>query len=95
MHNLPFALNTAGDGQHAGGEDDAALLFEQFRPDDEIGDAGLVFDGDEHHAFGASRASAGRGQARRFEPAPVARLHRLGAGADALPRRSSRRNATG
>ncbi len=28
------------------------LFFIKVRPDDKIGDAGFVFDGDEHHAFG-------------------------------------------
>ena len=41
--------------KHAGGQDDAAILLEHLRPDDEVGDAGLVLDGDEHDALGRSR----------------------------------------
>ena len=52
LHKLPFPLNAPIDGQHVRGKDDAALLFEELWPDDEIGDAGLVFDGDDHDAFG-------------------------------------------
>ena len=54
MDHLAFALDAAVHRHHARREDDSPLMFEHFRPDDEIGDSGLVFDGDEHDAFGGS-----------------------------------------
>jgi hypothetical protein len=85
MHDLPFPLDAPIDGQHAGGKDDAALLFEELWPDNEIGDAGLVFDGDEHDAFGRAWHLPDEDKPGGLNEAPVARLHRLDAGSYALP----------
>ena len=49
-----IALNDAVYGHQAGAHDDLALFLEHVGPDDEIGDAGLVFDGDEDDALGAA-----------------------------------------
>ena len=68
--------------------------LEHLRPDDEIGDAGLVLDGDEHDALGRARPLADQHEAGGLEPAAVAGLHRLGAGDDApcgADRRAGRR----
>jgi hypothetical protein len=46
MNDITLALHAAMAGEHAGGQNDAALPFEQAGPDDEVGNAGLVFDGD-------------------------------------------------
>jgi hypothetical protein len=59
-------------------KDHPALPFEEFLPDHEIGDAGLVLDGDEDDAFG--RAQHLPQEACCLKPPSVARLHRLGAG---------------
>ena len=45
MHDAAFALDLAVDRHHRGSKHDAALLFEQARPDDDIGNARLVLDG--------------------------------------------------
>src|SRR5207302_6585725 len=42
--------------QQGGAERGAAKAFEDSGPDDQIGDAGLVFEGDEDDAIGAARA---------------------------------------
>ena len=82
MHHLPFPLNPPADRKQAGGQHGAAVLLEDLRPDDEIGDAALILDRDEHHAFGRSRHLPHQDEAGGFEPAAVARRHRLGAGDD-------------
>jgi hypothetical protein len=71
------------DAQHSSGEDYPSLLFIEGRPDDQVGDASLVFDGDEHHAFRRAGHLPHEHEAGGLEPAPVAGLHRLGAGDDA------------
>jgi hypothetical protein len=43
------------DAEHGGAEDGAAVLFVELGPDHQIGDAGLVFQGDKHHALGRAR----------------------------------------
>jgi hypothetical protein len=48
MNDLTLALHAAMAGKHAGGENNASLPFELARPYDEVGDAGFVFNGDEH-----------------------------------------------
>ena len=65
--------------------DDLALLFEHVGPDDEIGDSGLVFEGDEHDALGASRPLADQHQARDRQSLAVADGLQL-VGGDELPR---------
>ena len=66
-------LDAAGDGRHARFDDDAALLFEEFRPDEKIGDAGLVFDSDEHHAVGGARHLPDEHEANSAKPRHLAR----------------------
>ena len=48
MDHLPFPLNAAIDADHAGIEHDTSVFFEGFQPEDEVGNTGLIFDGDEH-----------------------------------------------
>ena len=83
MHHLTLALDPARHGDHAGGEDDAAMLLEDLLPDDEIGDAGLVLEGDEHDAPRRSRSLAHQHDPGRLHPSPVAGRHGVGAGDDA------------
>ena len=83
MDHLAFALDAAVHRHHAGREDDLPVIFEHFRPDDEIGDSGLIFDGDEHDALGGSRHLPDQHHAGSLEPAAIACGHGLGAGDDA------------
>src|SRR3546814_12912234 len=55
MDDLTFALDLAINAEQPRTHDDAAVFLEHSRPDDQIGDACLVLDGDEHDAFRRSR----------------------------------------
>src|SRR3954447_984329 len=48
------ALDDPVDRHQPGTHDDLALFFEYVGPYDEVGDAGLILDGDEHDALGAA-----------------------------------------
>src|SRR5271170_233779 len=85
MHNVAFALNASIDPDHAGREDDPPLRLKDPWPDDEIGNAALVLDGDEHDAFGGPRHLPHQYKSSGLQPSAVARLHRLAAGDDASP----------
>src|SRR5271170_6796818 len=84
VHDVAFTLNTTADSKHGGGEDCAAMLFEDLGPDDEVGDAGLILQSDKDHALGRARFLPDENEPRRLKPASVACLHGLGAGDDAL-----------
>src|ERR1017187_4768081 len=84
MDDLALALDAAVDRQHPGRKDYAALPFIEFWPDHEIGDAGLVLDGDEDDAFRRARHLPHEHETGGPEPASIAGLHGLGAGDDAL-----------
>ena len=84
MDNLTLALDPAANRHHAGGKDYTALFLEERRPDDEIGDAALVFDCDEHDAFRRSRHLPHQHDAGRLKPAAIRGLHRLRAGDNTL-----------
>ena len=56
MNDALFALQFAGAAQERGAERGAAEAFEDLRPDDQIGDPGLILDRDEHDTIGAARA---------------------------------------
>lgn len=51
MDRLAFALDLAIDAEQRRAHDEAPIFFEQSRPDDQIGDARLVVDRDEHDAL--------------------------------------------
>ena len=51
MDDVALALDAALHGDHAGRENDATLAFIKRRPDHQVGDAGLVLDGDKHDAL--------------------------------------------
>jgi hypothetical protein len=54
-HDFALALDTSAHGEYAGRQDDSAVPLENLRPDDETGDTGFGFEGDEHHdTLGAS-----------------------------------------
>ena len=84
VNDLALTLNTAADGKHAGGEDHAPIFFEHLGPHDEIGDAGLILQGDEHDPLRCAGLLPNKNEAGSLKPASVAGLHRLGAGDDAL-----------
>jgi hypothetical protein len=68
MDDFALALDAALHGDHAGGEDDAAPALVERRPDHQVGDAGLVLDGDEHDALGGSRLLAHQHQTGGGQP---------------------------
>lgn len=69
MDDFALAFDAAG-GEEDGGEPaGAAEAFEGFGPDDEIGDAGLVFEGDEDDAAGGAGALADEDDAGDGDPA--------------------------
>ena len=65
---------------------DLALPVEDVGPDDEVGDPGLVLDGDEHHALGAARPLADQHQPGDRQPFAVADGVELLGGDELLPR---------
>ena len=72
MDHIALPLDASPAGDHAGREDQASLLFEEGRPDDEICDVGFVLDGDEHDAFGRTRLLPHEHQPRNRHPLAVA-----------------------
>ncbi len=58
VHDLPFALQYTEDAEEAGGEEFSALAFGEVGVDDDIGEAGLVFDGQENDTAGGAGALA-------------------------------------
>jgi hypothetical protein len=63
MDDFALALDAALHSDHARRQDNAPLAFIEGRPDHQVGDAGLVLDGDEHDALGGSRLLTHRDQA--------------------------------
>jgi hypothetical protein len=51
MDRLAFALDLAIDAEQPRAHNEAPIFFEHSRPDDQIGDARLVVDRDEHDAL--------------------------------------------
>jgi hypothetical protein len=64
---LHVALDLAGDAEQAGAHDDAAMGFEDPRPDHEVGDAEFVLQGDEDHARSGARSLAHQHQPRHLQ----------------------------
>jgi hypothetical protein len=79
VDHLALPLDASAHSDHAGAHHDAAKLLEYLRPDYQVGDPGLVLQGDEHHAFGATGPLPHKHKACRLKPTPVARVHGLGA----------------
>jgi hypothetical protein len=84
MHDVALALNGSIDRQHAGRENDPPLRLKDPWPDDEIGNAALILNGDEHDALGGPRHLPHQYKSGTLQPSAVARLHRLAAG-DSAP----------
>ena len=58
VHDFSFALQDAEDAEEAGGEEFSALAFGEVGVDDDVGEAGFVFDGEEDDAAGSAGALA-------------------------------------
>ncbi len=58
VHDFSFALQHAEDAEEAGGEEFAALAFGEVGVDDDVGQPGFVFDGQEDDAAGGAGALA-------------------------------------
>ena len=58
VDDFALAADLAVDAGQAGADDFAALAFQELGADDDVGEAGFVFEGDEHRAFGGAGALA-------------------------------------
>ena len=92
---LCFALQFAGAAQQSGAECGAAEAFEDGRPDDQIGDPGLVLDGDEDDAVGAARDAGGSTRSRRSRAGGRPAMGEVGGGDEAFAGKFRRRKASG
>lgn len=86
MDHLALALDPPVNPQHPGGEDHPTLFLIEARPDDEVGHARLILNGDEHHPLGGSGLLPDQHQARDLHRPPVAGRARVGAGQHLLTR---------
>ena len=84
MDDLHIALHMALDRQQPGLHDGLAVVRHHPGPDNEIGDAGLVLDGDEADAPGAARPLPDQDQARKLVRRPIAAAPEIGGGDIAL-----------
>ena len=69
-HDMIFfahALDATADTKQPRSHDDAAVRFEDLRPDHEIGDAVFVLDGNEYHTRSGSRPLSHQHQASEGE----------------------------
>ena len=78
MDDLHVALHMPLDCQQPGLHDGLAVVRHHLGPDDKIGDAGLVFEGDEADALGAARPLPDQDQARKLDLLPVAAAPEIG-----------------
>lgn len=58
VDDFALAADLAVDAEQAGADDFAALALQELGADDDVGEAGFVFEGDEHGAFGGAGALA-------------------------------------
>jgi hypothetical protein len=82
VDDIAFLLQLAAAGDHAGGQHEAALFFEYRGPEDQVGVAGFVLDGDEQHAPGAPGTLADQDDAGDFQALAVADRWQVGAADD-------------
>ncbi len=83
VDHLALALQFASAGDHAGGQHQPPLGLEHRGPQDQVGVAGFVLDGDEQHAARAAGALAHQDDARDLDPLAVADGFQVGATDDA------------
>ena len=93
MDDLHVALHMTLDRQQPGLHDGLAVFRHHLGPDDKIGDAGLVLEGDEADALGAARPLPDKDQARKLNSLPVAAAPSAKGAASGSPRRPARRPA--
>src|SRR6266404_2553953 len=77
------SLDAAIDRHHARRQNDPPLLLKDGWPNDEIGDAALVLDGDEHDPVRRTRHLPYQHKSGSLRPSAIACLHRLATGDDA------------
>lgn len=63
VDHLSLSPDPAIDSEHTGAQHDAAVLLDGLCPDNDIGDPGVVLDGDEHAALGRARPLANEHEA--------------------------------
>jgi hypothetical protein len=83
VDDLALALDVAVALEEAGVSGGGVVFFEGVWPDDEVDDAGLVFEGFEDDAAGGAGALADEDQAGDFDPGVVGGLVDLVGGGDA------------
>ena len=81
-----LALQAAAAIEEGGAERGAAEAFEDSRPDDQVGDPGLVLEGDEDDAVGAARALPDQDEPGDREAPPDRQGGEVGGGDEAFAR---------
>lgn len=82
MDHLSFLLHPPLHTYHCGGHNGAPLRFESIGSQDAVGNARLVFNSDEQHAFGAARLLPDKDHASNFDTAAIAEGGQIGAAND-------------
>src|SRR5258708_24814984 len=83
MYDISLALDAAVDRHQPRGQNDPPLLLKDGWPNDEIGDAALVLDGDEHDPLRRTGHLSYQHKSGTLHPLAIACLHRLTASEDA------------
>src|SRR5712671_6595303 len=86
MDDALLTLQLAGAAQQCRTQRGTAEAFEDGGPDDQIGDPGLVLDGDEDDTVGAARALPDQDDPGDSEPAIDWQIGELGGGDQAFAR---------
>ena len=84
VDHLAFALHAPFQPDHRRRHHCAMLRLETIRPQDPVGDAGFILDGDEQHAFGAARLLPDKDDARHLDVAAITDGAQVGTRAHAL-----------
>jgi len=71
MRHAAFALEAASHFEGAACDDGAAVAFVELAPDDDIGDAGLIFERNEDHPLGGAGALANEDEAGDRDPRAI------------------------
>ena len=78
MSHLIGFLQPAGDAQQFRAEHDPAMFFEHIRPDDDIGGAAFILQGDEDHPLGGARPLTHQHQTGETHPFAVGTTAQVG-----------------
>ena len=79
MDDVLMALDAALDEHQPGRHDDAPVALQDLRPDDRIGDAGLILQGHEHHPLGAAWSLAHQHHTGQTRRRAISKAFQLGA----------------